>query len=98
MQEPTDQHIESAKHVFWYLRYSTDYKLHYNGTGQSGLIGYSDSDWGKNKDNRRSTTGFVFLIADGPVTWALRMQKTVAKSSTEAEYMALSEPAQKSLG
>lgn len=91
IQEPTDQHIESAKHVFWYLRYSTDYKLHYNGAGQSSLIGYSDSDWGENKDNRRSTTGFVFLMADGPVTWALWMQKTVARSSTEAEYMALSE-------
>ena len=54
------------------------------------MIGYSDADWGENRDNRRSTTGYVFLMANRAVTWASRMQKTVAQSSTEAEYMALS--------
>lgn len=65
MQEPTDQHIEAAKHVFRYLRHTTAFRLYYNGAGLSGLIGYSDADWGKNRDNRRSTTGYVFLMADG---------------------------------
>jgi hypothetical protein len=55
------------------------------------LIGYLDADWDENRDNRRSTIGFVFLIADGAVIWTLHMQKTVAHSSTEAKYMALSE-------
>ena len=55
------------------------------------LIGYSDADWRENQDNRRSTTGFVFLMAGGAVTWTSHMQKTVARSSTEAKYMALSE-------
>lgn len=91
MQEPTSLHIEAAKHIFRYLRRTADYKIRYQGAGQSGLIGYSDADWGENRDNRRSTTGFVFLMADGAVTWSSRMQKTVARSSTEAEYMALSE-------
>ena len=91
MQEPTDQHIEAVKHVFRYLRHTSNYKIHYDGAGQSGLIRYSDADWGENRDNRRSTTGYVFLMADGPVTWTSRMQKTVARSLTEAEYMALSE-------
>ena len=91
MQEPTDQHIKAVKHVFRYLRHTSNYKIHYDGAGQSGLIGYSDADWGENRDNRRSTTGYVFLMADGPVTWTSRVQKTVARSSTEAEYMALSE-------
>jgi hypothetical protein len=91
MQEPTDEHMEAAKHVFCYLRQTTDHKIQYQGAGHSGLIGYSDADWGENRDNRRSTTGFVFLMADGAVTWTSRIQKTVARSSTEAEYMALSE-------
>ena len=91
MQEPTSTHVESAKHVFRYLRQTTDHKIWYKGASLSGLIGYSDADWGENRDNRRSTTGFVFLMADGAVTWTSRMQKTVARSSTEAEYMALSE-------
>jgi hypothetical protein len=91
MQEPTDKHVEAAKHVFRYLRQTTDHKIWYQSAGHSGLIGYSNADWGENQDNWRSTTGFVFLMADGAVTWTLRMQKTVARSLTEAEYMALSE-------
>jgi hypothetical protein len=87
--------VEAAKHVFRYLRQTTDHKIRYQGAGHSGLIEYSDADWGENWDNRRSTTGFVFLIADGAVTWTSRMQKTVARSSTEAEYMALSEACSK---
>jgi hypothetical protein len=95
MQEPTDEHVEAAKHVFRYLRQTTDHKIRYQGAGHSGLIGYLDADWGENRDNRRSTTGFVFLMADGAVTWTSRMQKTVARSSTEAEYMALLEACSK---
>jgi hypothetical protein len=91
MQESTNEHVEAAKHVFRYLRQTTDHKIWYQGAGHSGLIGYSNADWGENWDNRRSTTGFVFLMADGAVTWTSRMQKTVARSSTEAEYMALLE-------
>ena len=91
MQEPTNEHITAAQHVFHYLRQTTDYKLHYNGERKSGLIRYSDADWGESWNNRRSTTGFIFLMADEAVTWTSRMQKTVARSSTEAEYMALSE-------
>ena len=60
---------------------------------KSGLIGYSDADWAENKDDRHSTTGYVFLLADAAVSWVSRQQKTVALSSTEAEYMALCETA-----
>ena len=91
MQEPTDEHLTAVKHVFGYLRQTTDHKIWYKGASLSGLIGYADADWGENRDNRRSTTGFVVLMADGAVTWTSRMQKTVARSSTEAKYMALSE-------
>jgi hypothetical protein len=55
------------------------------------LIEYLDADRGKNQDNWRSTTSFVFLMVDEAVTWTLHMQKTMARSLPEAEYMALSE-------
>ena len=73
MQEHTSQHVEAAKHIFRYLRRTAAYRIRYSGANQSGLIGYSDADWGENRDNRRSTTGFVFLMADGAVTWTSRM-------------------------
>ncbi|TPX52856.1 DNA-directed DNA polymerase, partial [Powellomyces hirtus] len=55
------------------------------------LHGYSDADWGNNIIDRRSITGYLFCIGNaGPVTWASKRQPTVALSSTEVEYMALS--------
>ena len=91
MQNPTQLHVDVCKHIFHYLRGTLDARITYDGGKNSSLIGYSDADWGENRDNWRSTTGYVFLMADGAVTWASRMQKTVARSSTEAEYIALSE-------
>ena len=67
--------------------------LHYNGSSHTGLIGYSDSDWGENKDDRHSTSGQVFTLANGAISWRSRRQKTVALSVAEAEYMELAETA-----
>jgi hypothetical protein len=52
------------------------------------LVGYSDSDWGSDVDKRRSTTAYSFMIGGGSVSWASKLQPTVALSSAEAEYMA----------
>jgi len=52
------------------------------------LIGYRDSDWGSNVDDRRSITGYVFLLSGGAVSWQAKKQPTLALSSVEAEYMA----------
>ena len=52
------------------------------------LVGYCDADWGSNVDDRRSITGYVFLLSGGAVSWQAKKQPTVALSSVEAEYMA----------
>jgi hypothetical protein len=54
---------------------------------------YSDSDWAGDKNNRRSVSGFIIFLCGVPIMWKSRLQKTVALSSTEAEYYALSEAA-----
>jgi hypothetical protein len=56
-----------------------------------GLATYSDSDWASNPITRWSVTGYFFQSASGPIIWRSRAQTTVAHSSTEAEYMALSD-------
>jgi len=69
------------------IRYTAD-------PSQSNLFhGYADAAYG-NLDECRSTTGYVFIAGSGAITWQSKKQPTVALSSTEAEYIALSEAAQ----
>jgi len=55
------------------------------------VVGYVDSDYAGDLDKRRSTTGYLFTMAGGPVCWRSTLQSTVALSTTEAEYMAVTE-------
>ena len=57
----------------------------------SRICGYTDADWAGDIESRRSTSGYVFMMNGGCISWKSQKQRTVALSSTEAEYMALSE-------
>ena len=52
------------------------------------MTGYADSDHGRCIDTRRSTTGYIFLMCNGPISWQSKQQSYLALSSMEAEYMA----------
>jgi hypothetical protein len=54
-------------------------------------LAFVDADWGNCTEDRRSCTGFIFLLNGSPVSWDTKKQRTVALSTTEAEYMALAE-------
>jgi hypothetical protein len=88
---PSPQHMRLAKYVLTYLKGTSDLKLRFDGGGANGLYGYSDSSWADDPDSRKSTSGFVFLLADAAISWCSRKQKTVAQSSTEAEYMQMAD-------
>ena len=88
---PSKHHMRLAQYVLRYLRGTKDYALCYDGDSNSGLIAYSDSDWAEDHDDRHSTSGFVFLMANCVVSWVSRRQPTVSLSSTEAEYKAASD-------
>jgi hypothetical protein len=62
-----------------------------------GLQCYVVASHAADIDTRRSTTGYIFFISEGPVSWQSRMQTTVALSSMEAEYMAASAATQEAL-
>lgn len=54
------------------------------------MVGYSDADFASYVESRRSTTGYVFYLSNGPITWSSHRQKLVTLSTTEAEYVAAS--------
>lgn len=58
------------------------------GGGNVKLMGYTDSDYAGDLDDRKSTSGFVFMMASGAVSWGSKKQSVVALSTTEAEYIA----------
>ena len=86
--KPNRSHWTAAKRVLRYLRGTDNLGILYK--GESEIQGYSDADWVGDTDDRKSTSGYFFLIAKGPVSWKSRKQSTVALSTAEAEYVALS--------
>ncbi len=91
---PSPVHLTAAKRVLRYLKGTRSLGITYHAHADRELplepIGYSDADWGNDLDDRKSISGQVFLLAGAPITWSSRKQRTVAKSSMEAEYMAAS--------
>jgi hypothetical protein len=94
MHAPGKGHWQAAKWILRYILGTVDVGLKFervdNGLDQI-LIGYVDSDYAGDLDKRRSTTGYVFTLAGGPVSWRSTLQTTVALSTTEAEYMAVAD-------
>ena len=60
-------------------------------------VSYSDSDWGGDLDDRKSTSGYLFKISGGPVSWRSKKQSCVALSTAEAEVMALASAGQEAV-
>eukprot|EP00952_Eustigmatos_sp_NYUAD-ZCMA_P013640 53927-Eustigmatos_ZCMA.PRE.1 len=86
LQKTGVRHWVAAKRLLRYLKGTRELGIMFNASGacETQLIGYSDSDWGGDKDTRRSTTAYVFMLAGGAVSWTSKLQTTAALSSAEA--------------
>ena len=93
--EPRAEHWTAAKRVLRYIKGTAGYGLTFG--GKRGLVGYCDADYAGDIDTRRSTTGYVFILNGGAVSWGSRLQPTVAASTCEAEYMAAAHAAKEAL-
>jgi hypothetical protein len=66
-----------------------DYALVYDGPGNGGLLAYANSNWASDPNTRKSTSGYMVKLASAIFSWNMHAQKTIALSTTEAEYMSL---------
>jgi hypothetical protein len=108
---PGPEHAQAIKRVLRYLQKTVNLGILYGGTqnlaveealqnlGLVGIntIGFTDSDWAGDKDTRKSTSGYLFTLYGGAISWRSGKQPIVATSSTEAEYIACTEAAKEAL-
>ena len=94
---PTAKHWTGVKRIMRYLKGTTNLGLFYSKEKSSKCVGYSDSDWGGDLDDSKSTSAFFFRIGCGPVSWRSKKQPCIALSTAEAEYMTLASAGQEAV-
>ena len=95
--KPSEAHLTAVKRIFRYLKGTADVSLKYMQSESAELIGYSDADYAGDLDDRHSTSGNVFLMCSGAVSWLSKKQSVVTLSTAEAEYVALSTATQEAV-
>src|SRR5579859_419301 len=93
---PSEEHDAASNRVFKYLRGTSNLGITFDGKVGLEMRAYSDANWGGEVD-RKSVGGYLFCLAGGAVSWTTKKQPTVALSSTESEYMALTQAAKESI-
>jgi hypothetical protein len=86
-ERPSEFHWRSVKHIFRYLKETKHLSLTFRRTGRA-LETFSDADWGADKVDRKSFSGYVLILGGAAISWCSKKQSTVALSSAEAEYVA----------
>ena len=86
---PGPAHWEAVKRIMKYIRGTLTHRLVYQADSLE-LLGYSDADFGGDKDDGKSTSGHLFIFGGGAVSWSSKKQGCVARYTQEAEYIACS--------
>ncbi|KAK1667045.1 hypothetical protein QYE76_055204 [Lolium multiflorum] len=89
--DPGMEHWTAVKNILKYLKRTKDMFLCYGGDQELIVTSYTDASWNTDPDDSKSQSGYVFILNGAAVSWASSKQCTVAKSSTESEYIAASE-------
>lgn len=95
--QPRQDDWNELKRVLRYLKGTAKIRLSMASGNASKLVGYADANWAEDKKDRKSNSGYVFIFNGGVISWMCRKQTCVALSSTEAEFVALSEACQEAI-
>ncbi|KAJ8646671.1 hypothetical protein MRB53_008419 [Persea americana] len=88
MAKPMELHLQAAKRALRYLKGTVNYGIHYKKGGDGELLAFTDSDYAGDMEDRKSTSGYVFLMNSSAVSWCSKKQPIVTLSTTEAEFVA----------
>eukprot|EP00171_Calliarthron_tuberculosum_P001087 IDg1087t1 len=88
-ENPNLRHWIATKRVLRYIKGTRNLGITYGTKSSLEPLGYCDSDWGGCIETRKSTEGYLFLIAGGAVCWRSKKQSIIATSTCEAEYVSL---------
>ena len=87
MENPRESHMLAVKRILRYVQGTLGYGIQYRRDGEEELVGFVDSDYAGDEDDRKSTSGYTFMIGGGAVSWSSKKQPIVTLSTTEAEYV-----------
>ena len=87
MSKPVKAHMGAAKHLLRYLAGSTDFSIAYKKGGYQ-LAAFSHANWGNNPDNGRSTSSYIVMLDNAPISFKVGLQGLAAQSTMEAELVA----------
>lgn len=88
MSNPKEEHLALAKRILRYIKGTINYGLFYGRNFSLELQVYTDSDYARDIEDRKCTSGYVCMLSNAAICWSSRKQEIVTLSSTEAEYVA----------
>ncbi|WVZ54112.1 hypothetical protein U9M48_004967 [Paspalum notatum var. saurae] len=87
-KNPGVEHWIAVKKTLQYLQGTKSLMLTYRKSNALEIVGYSDADWAGCKDTRKSTSGYIFILARGAISWKSLKQSIVTSSTEYAEIIA----------
>ena len=91
MSAPHSVHYSAVLRILRYLKGTLFYGLRFSADSSLVLSDYSDANWGRDPTDRRSTTGYCFLLGDSLISWRSKKQTVIARSTAKFEYRAIAD-------
>jgi hypothetical protein len=88
LAHPTELHLQAVKRVLRYIKGTLSYGIFYKQSGDVELVAYTDNDHAGDLEDRKSTSGFLFVLSSRAISWSSKKQPVVTLSTTEAEFIA----------
>ena len=86
MDQPHEIHCKAAKRILNFVQGTRTHGIFYKAKSNLDLIGFTDSNWEGDSIDINSTSGYVLMLTEGPISWSSKKQSAIALSSIEAEY------------